>query len=445
MAFEYKVGNFQLNTSTGSQSITGLGFQPKAVMFLHQPDTVSIGVPQIANFYHSVGMSDGVNSYGMWCFTPNGSAGLEDANFIHATHPIVGGNNGSTVWSAAMTSLDGDGFTINIGTAPPVGYWVGYLAFGGSDITNAAVGSFDASGSTGSQAITGLGFQPTALIVHTYGRNNAYTAGPTVISSNAYVRQSLGFSDGTLSRSSGFGLRDASIVVKINGAVQNSGTIISNPNAASPFSYHSQASLSSFDAGGFTINWTNAAGAGDKHMYLALAGPQAAVGTYNNPTSTGVFTGASGLGFDGGAVLYTTANITGYGVSKGFGAFANGPGADFSHGFASDAAEQFNIEATAQDYVTTSYCGHYSHEDYSQAKYQYNNRGVLQEQVAFDSFQTGGFDMNAGTVLGSGTSAVSYLYLEGAGGSGPGPGNPTGGTGGPDSPDSQFLQRFIDM
>ena len=33
MGYDAKAGNFALNTSTGNQSITGLGFQPKLVIF----------------------------------------------------------------------------------------------------------------------------------------------------------------------------------------------------------------------------------------------------------------------------------------------------------------------------------------------------------------------------------------------------------------------------
>ena len=129
MAKLYKVGNFQLNTVSGAQAITGVGFQPKALLFYHQPVTIGTGVPQIANWYWSMGMADASNQYAMWTFAPNGNGGLESSLYAqNNSNAIYAGSNGSVYHYASVTSLDGDGFTINVG-APPhfpgVPYMVG--------------------------------------------------------------------------------------------------------------------------------------------------------------------------------------------------------------------------------------------------------------------------------------------------------------------------------
>lgn len=441
MAAQYKVGNFQLNTSTGTQSVSGLGFQPKAIMFYHQPHTVAIGVPQIANWYGSVGMSDGTNTYSMWSFAPNGNAGAESTFFMQSTLAIIGGNNGSTVWGADLQSFDGDGFTINITVAPPLGYWVGYMAFGGDG--DYAVGTFNATGSTGSQAVTGVGFNPTGLMIHTLGRTDAYTPGPTPVFTNAWIEQSFGFSDGTNDRSVGFSHRDSGLTVKVSAVVQTNTSIITNPIQGTSPSVRSQAAVSSFDADGFTLNWTNNATTNSKHMFLAIGNTQTEVGSFFVPTSTGVSTVASGLAFQPAGAVFLGSGQNAYNVVEGNGSVSNGQGAEFTYGMATASDEQFNIEANGVDFTTTTYYGNYSSDLAVQARYQYNNRGVLQEQCAFDSFGATWFDFNVLSTVGSGNSIVNYFALEGDGGGPEPPDNPTGGSGGVDSPDSIFLQRFI--
>ena len=60
MAMQTKVGSFTLNTSTGNQSITGLGFTPQWVMFLTAwpscdlstaTDVVTASTPGVAQIY----------------------------------------------------------------------------------------------------------------------------------------------------------------------------------------------------------------------------------------------------------------------------------------------------------------------------------------------------------------------------------------------------------
>jgi hypothetical protein len=439
MALTYKAGNFQLNTVTGSQSVTGVGFQPKGVLFFHQPNTVAIGVPQLANWYHMVGMYDGTNQNAMWTHAPNGNAGLENVGFMHSSYAIVGGNNFSTVWAAQATSLNADGFTINITAAPPDVYWVGYLAFGGADL-EFICGNVTLS-TAGSQSFTGFGFQPTGLIMHTVGQGNAFSAGAVPDFTAADLRASFGFSDGTLQRSAGFAHRDGGVTVKLNARLQRNDAIIGCPNyntSATTF----QASLTSFNVDGFTLNnVTNNSNL--KCLFLAVGGAQTKVGNYTTPAVTGVSNAASGLAFTPEAVVLATSNQSVFNTSQGYGSVPDGQGAEYSYGFATSNLNQFSIEAAGRDFTTTTIYGHYSHNIFGHANYVYNNLSGLEERVAFDSFQTDGFDINANTVLGSGNSVVSYLALEGDMAPPTPPSDPTGGSGDPNSPDSIFLDQFI--
>jgi hypothetical protein len=441
MPFNYKVGNFQLNTVTGNQAITGVGFQPKAILFFHNSATVDVGVPQIANHYGMVGMTDGTTHRSVWWFEPNGNAGLESTGYIQSSYPICGGNNLSpTTWYANLVSLDGDGFTINVTTAPPDVYRVGYMAIGGADVTDVFVGEF--TGTSGSQAVTGLGFMPTGLIMTGLGSTATLLTSGNAYSTNAHSKHTFGVSDGTFSRCTGLNFRDAALGTKINGKTQES-AIVASANHTGANTYAYKATLTSFDVDGFTVNWTVAGGG--KLFFLAFAGPLTQVGFFTNPTSTGTFIPVSGLAFQPNALITLSSCQTTFGNIEGNSEVANGPGAAYSYGFATDSMEQFNIEAASLDFTAgATYSGFYQSELAVMTKFLYNNRSTLQEQIAFDSFGTDDVTLDALTVLGAGTSQVSYMVIEGDGG-GPPPVDPTGGSGGPDSPDSIFLQRFIEL
>src|SRR5678815_4287480 len=64
---------------------------------------------------------------------------------------------------ADFVSMDSDGFTINWAGASQMK--VQYLALGGTGLTNYKTGVASAKTTTGNQSYTGVGFQPTALLV----------------------------------------------------------------------------------------------------------------------------------------------------------------------------------------------------------------------------------------------------------------------------------------
>jgi hypothetical protein len=70
-----------------------------------------------------------------------------------------------------------------------------------------------------------------------------------------------------------------------------------------------EADFVSFDSDGFTLNYTTAPATADIMYYLALRGPQVAVGALNQPGSTGNQT-TSGLSFTPKALILASANNT---------------------------------------------------------------------------------------------------------------------------------------
>ena len=136
---EVKVGTFTVNSGTGTQSISGVGFQPKAyILFYTKNDTADTNSTGRGSIL-SIGMTDGTNQFCMASgsednqgTTDVGRRGFSDA--VLATHDahadqLVEGE-------AGHVSMDSDGFTINITTefTAPTNPIVSYIAFGGDDL-----------------------------------------------------------------------------------------------------------------------------------------------------------------------------------------------------------------------------------------------------------------------------------------------------------------------
>ncbi len=116
-----KVGSTtrDVSTASGTQAITGIGFQPKAVILI-------AGIAAANNEAVSIGVDDGTT--GICIFNGgNDSAntwGFETAKSI-SIHPSAAGNNAT----ASVTTLGADGFTLTwVKTGSPTGtYNIGYL------------------------------------------------------------------------------------------------------------------------------------------------------------------------------------------------------------------------------------------------------------------------------------------------------------------------------
>jgi hypothetical protein len=99
----FKIGSFTHDlSSSGTQSITGVGFQPSSIILLASitiPGVVSVGMDDGTNHY--VIMNDNPDATGKWLGNSNYSVYL----LISAGAPDVG--------RAYIQSFDSDGFTVN--------------------------------------------------------------------------------------------------------------------------------------------------------------------------------------------------------------------------------------------------------------------------------------------------------------------------------------------
>ncbi len=136
-----------------------------------------------------------------------------------------------------------------------------------------AAGGFDFPGSTGDFSVTGLGFEPVAVIMlgsnfATVGTLMTGQTGPGLfISVNA-----LDYSDGTTIRSLCLAVNGNSQANNANYRGFENGPISMQTNAASASTIDYRADTITFDTDGFTIHVTHAAGSRRPIHYIAFGG-----------------------------------------------------------------------------------------------------------------------------------------------------------------------------
>src|SRR3990172_4848530 len=124
MALSALAGNFVANTGTGNQAITGVGFQPKALIFGFVAKTAD-GVGTGDGKYAVAGMAVSSTQRAAVCFA-------DDAARHTNVKCLVMVNGASTLLAEAdLVTMDSDGFTINWSTAPSGAWIIPYVAFGG--------------------------------------------------------------------------------------------------------------------------------------------------------------------------------------------------------------------------------------------------------------------------------------------------------------------------
>lgn len=150
MSVELHTGTFALS-ATGSNPVTGVGFQPKAIIvWLHTAG---------GSLFWSLGMA--TDSTHEWAVSGFSGSGVGTANAFASgrTDATVIARDNTTVYALAdLTSLDSDGFTLNVTTISGTQTFA-YLAIGGTDVTNAVVGSTEVPAAGATHAVTGVGFE----------------------------------------------------------------------------------------------------------------------------------------------------------------------------------------------------------------------------------------------------------------------------------------------
>lgn len=278
MALQVAIRSITLNTVTGNQAITGVGFQGKLLLLWGNAGAV-LGNATNATMILGAASSS-TNRWAMWGRTRDALATSDADRAASTTRVLVrSSTDGASLTDEIdFVSWDADGFTLNIITTGGAASILFYLVLGGADLSNVAVGSFNTGTVLGNLAVTGVGFQGTLALFG--GERDDTTLGPTV---NA--RLGLGAARSSTSRWTTAWLGADN---QVNGDEQTiQRTTQCEIRTSNLLVITSEIDFVSWDADGFTVNIVTA-NANRTIFYVALGGTfQAALGSFAQPGATG--------------------------------------------------------------------------------------------------------------------------------------------------------------
>lgn len=252
-------GTFASNTSTGNQSVTGLGFQPDIVFLFATLQTVG----GVANNNSQYGFGV-MTASAQWACTVKGQNSQATMNnsraFSNARCLILPNTTTNTLFQEmSFVSMDSGGFTVNIDTAGGSAILIGYLAIKGGQWK---VGTETQKTSTGTKSTTGVGFTPKGLILASVC--DTQTSG-TADSS----RLCVGFSTGASNNVSLWTGDTDNVADAIADTIMSDSKCIVMATEGTPTT-NAEANIDSLDGDGFTLNWTTADATARVFGYVAF-------------------------------------------------------------------------------------------------------------------------------------------------------------------------------
>jgi hypothetical protein len=258
-----KVLGWTMRTSTGNQSVTGVGFQPDVVLHAHAGSGFTATPPSTSGSA-ALGLSAMDVNGGQWAnaiFSTDGASSSDAQRYERGDQCVVAiGGSLSKTKEASFVSMDSDGFTIDYSTASSSASQVISLALKG---VSASAGTFTktTAAATASQQITGVTSIPRLVMLASV--NNTATT-----SVAAHARFSFGASDVTTPGAVTFqdtdGLNPSSV-----DAVDRTIVLHQKVNNNTQTD-DAEATVSSFDQGGFTLSWGINDAVATEYGYVAL-------------------------------------------------------------------------------------------------------------------------------------------------------------------------------
>ena len=255
-----KVGVLASGTSTGDISATGVGFQPDVVLFFASRGDTTEGGTAFALM--GVGAMTATTQFSSTAIDEDaiGTSRVRHRAYNNQAITLINSNPNALYLGATYVSMDSDGFTINIGTAPGASTNIGYLALKG---VNAHAGLIAEKTSAGTQAYTGFGFQPASVLC--FGAS-ANTNDGTLETGMTF---SCGASDGTTDRAVACASVDAA-------ATSSTGRHYSELYSfirilGTDGSLAGSADVNSFDSDGMTLNFVDTAVSTNYQGFVAFA------------------------------------------------------------------------------------------------------------------------------------------------------------------------------
>lgn len=294
----FSVGSFVKSAATGSQVVTHtLGQAPKALLLWtagKTNETLSAG------FYYGIGISDGATSVALAMSTRDGATAASSSRRIASKVMTLVQGGEITVAEADLSSLSASNLTLNWTINDGQPYVIHYLAIGGPDVSAKLV-NWQAPTATGTKAVTGVGFQPEAVLHFHVGA--AFVSAPPFSQSNGVIGMGVMNKEGA---EWSIQVADAtSVNPSVSTRAQRTDAAIYMYHAPSPV-VNKVASFVSMDAGGFTLNFTTATADASQMYSLALAGLQASVGTFTKSIAVAPVSQAVTTPFTPGAVFLSS-------------------------------------------------------------------------------------------------------------------------------------------
>lgn len=372
MAFETFTGTLTEPASTGNQVITGVGFTPKAVIFWWAVNTGTGFNSVNQNYQMGLGIATGATDEGCAIITSEDAQGTsvcdrrtDNANCIRRQS-----SSGADNTNADFISFSSDGFTIDWNAVSGSGAALyDFMCLGGDDLTTAKLLSFATPTSTGTQAYTGVGFEPDFMMcVGTWNNSATGNSPASLFAMGAAISTSARFSV------SGSG-EDAQATSDTDRTLAVDEIIAQGWQGAD----YIRADLSSMDVDGFTLNYSNVLGDARYGLMLCLQGGQYAVGTETQALSA-TTKATSGLGFQPTGLMFMHRHLTSSTTTDahnrlGFGAY--------------DGTNERHFATGDLDAVGTTEC--YNHRSTTKSLVMADNNTPAVDAEADLSFDSDGF------------------------------------------------------
>jgi hypothetical protein len=264
-----KVLNVAAPTANGTQSVTGAGFAPSAVMAVSGPNAAAATITAV-----------GPITFG---FAANGSSAVSlstnvDINGTSAAHTTVDSTrfidsidqSGSFFAKATISAWGSDGVTLNWDVAPSAAMAVGLICLGGTVKYDVSILTKPTTGSTPiSQSKTGLTWQPVMLLLASRGE-----AASTSAATN--MKYAVGAAtDPTQRVAIGIYEQNASSATNLPCGVSSTTRALVIPGTSSGATL-AEADLTSLDSGGYTLSWTKIDTIASEVIVLAMGAAVAA-------------------------------------------------------------------------------------------------------------------------------------------------------------------------
>lgn len=311
-----KVGSFTKSTNTSvpvSQAVTGVGFQPKALILWTSGNTSADTWE--GGFLNAFGVTTGASASLSISGAQEDDAATTNCSGRVAEKALTIVQWGESLLAECdLTSFDAGGFTLSWTANNAAAYIINYMAIGGEEITAAKLVKWTVPASTGDQAVTGVGFQPTAVL---HFLTHIAAAMPASAASSV-----LGYGAMDASHQWSFGVTDVDGRATVDRSRQISSTdrCLFTIRTGISNVVSNAASFVSMDADGFTVTFNNVET--QAHVgSLCLAG-NVDIGSYDFTDSGNQ--AVTGVGFIPGGVLQiangrmgSTTPSTGHKISVG--------------------------------------------------------------------------------------------------------------------------------